>query len=181
MECRTLGCVCKLFFAHFVCAKALLFPSIWYILLTFQGSSNSLSKEKRETLRKKIVSLTLKKKSKITKVGHIAIAEYSQWTHHDRLEKILLERCLIMGIYKCNVCVVRIKPLYTCKKGVHKRTLDCICRMIHQMFPQYFYDLTWRNNKQTNIYLLLNVGTYDLVTQLSGWYLKCTVCKGTHT
>ena len=29
-----------------------------------------MSKEKRETLRKKIVSLTLKKKSKITKVGH---------------------------------------------------------------------------------------------------------------
>ncbi|KAL9964836.1 hypothetical protein ACROYT_G028531 [Oculina patagonica] len=33
----------------------------------FGGSSNSLNKEKRETLRKKIVSLTLKKKSKITK------------------------------------------------------------------------------------------------------------------
>ncbi|XP_029197955.2 unconventional myosin-VIIa-like [Acropora muricata] len=31
------------------------------------GSSNSMSREKRETLRKKIVSLTLKKKSKITK------------------------------------------------------------------------------------------------------------------
>ena len=37
--------------------------------LTFQGSSNSLNKERRETLRKKIVSLTLKRKSKITKVG----------------------------------------------------------------------------------------------------------------
>ncbi|XP_027058870.1 unconventional myosin-VIIa-like [Pocillopora damicornis] len=33
----------------------------------FGGSSNSLSREKRETLRKKIVSLTLKRKSKITK------------------------------------------------------------------------------------------------------------------
>lgn len=33
----------------------------------FGGSSNSLSREKRETLRKKLVSLTLKRKSKITK------------------------------------------------------------------------------------------------------------------
>ncbi|XP_068687074.1 unconventional myosin-VIIa-like [Montipora foliosa] len=33
----------------------------------FGGSSNSMNREKRETLRKKIVSLTLKKKSKITK------------------------------------------------------------------------------------------------------------------
>ena len=41
--------------------------------LTFQGSSNSLNKERRETLRKKIVSLTLKRKSKITKVGVVFV------------------------------------------------------------------------------------------------------------
>ena len=39
-------------------------------LLIFQSSTNSFNKERRETLRKKIVSLTLKKKSKITKVGY---------------------------------------------------------------------------------------------------------------
>ena len=42
------------------------------VLLTLQGSSNSLSREKRETLRKKLVSLTLKRKSKITKVGDVS-------------------------------------------------------------------------------------------------------------